>query len=97
MPYLSPKTIAQAWENCIESGVSNAFMGLLQVMRLIDDNEIQPSKQYKINSGELSNNLESLFTFYGQKAYIINDSYYHIIFPENWKEAVKKTFLKILF
>ena len=51
MAYLSSKTIAKAWENCIESGVSNAFMGLIQVMKLVDDVEISASIQYRIDAG----------------------------------------------
>lgn len=99
MPYLSPKTIAKAWESCIESGVSNAFMGLLQVMRLIDDYSIEPSKQYEIDADELSYNLENLFTFDDNPTRLktIQQSrrrFYFVVFPQYWMRDVDEYFLK---
>lgn len=94
MTYLSSKTIAKAWENCIESGVSNAFMGLLQVMRLIDVDEISSSTQYRIDAGVLAKHLECLFTFKNQRTTFSEDSYYYIVFPPNWENAVLTIFLQ---
>jgi hypothetical protein len=94
---LSPSTIALAWQNLVNNGgVSNKFFGFLQLISVIDTHvteKIVAEKQYTFKGANLSNSVESLFTFKGEKRYK-NEDIYHVAFSKNWYNLLLEEFLE---
>ena len=96
MFYLSQTNVVSAWQNLVNNGgISNKFFGLLQVFSVLNihlSQKISPKKQYQFKSSNLSNSLQKLFTFKGEKNYK-SDDIYHVVFSEKWYKVVLEEFL----
>lgn len=103
MKYLSNSTIFESWKNIIEQGETsraplNKFFGILEIVRNLNfeiGNSIEPNYQYNISSSQLSNSLQSKFSFDKKniKSFNSQDTL-NIVFPESWAHNVLQIILK---
>ena len=59
MFYFSNNTIVNSF-NSIKGKLENKFIGMLGVLRMMDDYIVKPNKTYKIIDGELSKWLDNV-------------------------------------
>lgn len=96
MNYIKLDATADSWENLNKKKLSNKFIGLIGVLKILSNNNIHSivsRTQYIMQGKELSQWLDSLFFFGASPQYTSNDIYW-ITFSLEWKNKIIPIILK---
>lgn len=91
MPYLSNKTILQAWERIANKKVHNKLIGVLGILKSLNINHnkvVAAKKKYTFSSQKLESFLLSNFGF-KEEVIVSSNHPYWVIFSENWIQELK--------
>ena len=101
MKYIAEQEIIKSWSRLIDSNETNhslnKFFGLIEIIRnlnLVSSENIKAGFQYHLNTGDLSNALQSKYFFGSEPKDFRSTETLFVIFPENWNENISTTFLK---
>ena len=92
MFYFSNNTIVNSF-NSIKGKLENKFIGMLGVLRMMDDYIVKPNKTYKIIDGELSKWLDDV-CFLNKYNGIYGNSNLYIKLAYEWEKYVEEEFIK---
>lgn len=97
MHYIKLDDIADSWENLNKNKLSNKFIGLIGVLKVLSDNHtktIVNKNQYIMRGKELSQWLDSLFFFGAVPVQYTSTDVYWITFSLEWKDKIIPIILK---
>lgn len=97
MHYIKVDDIADSWENLNKKKLSNKFIGLIGVLKVLSNNHtnsIVSKKQYTMHGKELSQWLDSLFFFGTLPSQYPSTDIYWITFSIEWKDKIIPLILK---
>ena len=92
MLYFSNNSIVNSF-NSIKGKLENKFIGMLGVLRMMDDYIVKPNKTYKIIDGELSKWLDNV-CFLNKYNGIYGNSNLYIKLAYEWEKYVEEEFIK---
>lgn len=96
MHHIKLDDIANSWENLNKKKLSNKFIGLIGVLKILSNNNIKniiSRNQYIMQGKELSQWLDNLFFFGTLPQYTSTDVYW-ITFSLEWKKKIIPIILK---
>ncbi len=92
MYYFSKETLIEAF-NSLKDNVENKLLGILSILKSIDDNIIEDNHTYCIDTKKIAIILDEWCYMSGDRGNY-SESYIYVKFSTHWKEIIKDTFIK---